>query len=419
LPVLDAKDPGSVIELDSICKTYQVWSSPTSRLLVPLAHRVLRPFAQAWYQRTYERHCTEVVALNNVSFSLSQGDSLGVIGLNGSGKSTLLQIVAGTLRQTSGEVATEGRVAALLELGSGFDPEFTGKENVYLNAAILGLTAEETAARYDDIVKFADIGESIDRAVKTYSTGMLVRLAFAVQVHVEPDILIVDEALAVGDARFQARALNKLEWILGQGTSLLFVGHDLNTVRSFCNRGMLLDQGNVLYEGIPDDVIAKYQQLVQTTQGETRREASEVHKGFSIDNYCVLEANIVSFGSHAELTYAASIVISAVLQLGDSASSPYLILDIVDQKGLQLTGRRIKIPRDQSLQRDKEVVEIGMDCCFQRGIYRIRLRIVDAPTLDQSQLLSRQDDLVSFEMVEDVRSKFTGIFPVPMNVKWL
>ena len=227
-----------MIRVDSISKTYQVGAAPLSRLLVPVANRFLRPLAVNKYQRIYDRYCAEVYALKDISFELAQGESLGIVGLNGSGKSTLLQIIAGTLRATSGEVKISGRVAALLELGSGFDPEFTGKENIFLNAAILGLDKDEIEARYEDIVAFADIGDSIDRPVKTYSSGMLIRLAFSVQVYVEPDILIVDEALAVGDARFQAKALNKLDEILTRGTTLLFVGHDLNTVRSFCNRAM-------------------------------------------------------------------------------------------------------------------------------------------------------------------------------------
>ena len=227
-----------MIRVESISKTYHVWASPLSRLLVPIANRFLRPFAANKYQRIYDRYCAEVYALKDISFELAQGESLGIVGLNGSGKSTLLQIIAGTLRATSGEVKISGRVAALLELGSGFDPELTGKENIFLNAAILGLDKDEIEARYEDIVAFADIGDSIERPVKTYSSGMLIRLAFSVQVYVEPDILIVDEALAVGDARCQAKALNKLYEILTRGTTLLFVGHDLNTVRSFCNRAM-------------------------------------------------------------------------------------------------------------------------------------------------------------------------------------
>ena len=405
-----------MIRVDSICKTYQVWASPLSRLLVPVAHRFLRPVAPDRFQRLYDKYCTEIHALKDISFEVAQGDSLGIVGLNGSGKSTLLQIIAGTLRETSGEVEVSGRIAALLELGSGFDPEFTGKENVFLNAAILGFDREAIEARYDDIVAFADIGESIDRPVKTYSSGMLIRLAFAVQVHVEPDILIVDEALAVGDARFQAKALNKLDEVLAGGTTLLFVGHDLNTVRSFCNRAMLLHEGSAICDGIPDDVITEYLQLVQDHQvADGSRDRREVQKGFSVDDYEVVNASITDHGEHAEVAYDTPIEIKIDLKMGKTAEVPFLIMDIVDQKGLQLSGRRIAIPCMRDTER---TLVIRMRCCFQRGLYRFRLRIVDAPSLDKTQLLSRQDDLISLEMVEDVREKFTGIFPVPMTCEW-
>jgi lipopolysaccharide transport system ATP-binding protein len=222
-----------MISVHNISKTYLLWRTPLSRLLVPLVVRMSRRWWPSYGERMVARHCQPVKALEDVSFRVESGDSLGIIGLNGSGKSTLLQIIAGTLQPSSGQVELKGRVAALLELGSGFDPEFTGRENVFINAAILGLSRREIEERYEAIVAFADIGDFIERPVKTYSSGMMVRLAFAVQVHVDPDVLIVDEALSVGDARFQAKALAKIEEILKRGTTLLFVGHDLTAVKSF------------------------------------------------------------------------------------------------------------------------------------------------------------------------------------------
>ena len=261
-----------------------------------------------------------------------------------------------------------------------------------------------------------DIGDSIDRPVKTYSSGMLIRLAFSVQVYVEPDILIVDEALAVGDARFQAKALTKLDEILTRGTTLLFVGHDLNTVRAFCNRAMLLHQGEVQGEGLPDDVITDYLQLVQDYQlSDGKHDRKDVHNGFSVDEYEVVSASIRDHGDHAELSYDMPIEIEIDLKTGAPVAAPVLILDIVDQKGLQLSGRRIPIP---CLEESEKSLIVRMRCTFQRGLYRFRLRIVDAPTLEQTRLLSRQDNLISLEMVEDVRDKFTGIFPVPMTCEW-
>ena len=405
-----------MIRVDTICKTYRLWKSPLSRLLLPMAYHFVRPLFPDRYQGLYDKYCTEVQALKDVSFELNQGDSLGIIGLNGSGKSTLLQIIAGTLGASSGHVEISGRVAALLELGSGFDPEFTGRENVFLNAAILGLDHKMIESRYDDIVAFADIGESIERPVKTYSSGMLVRLAFAVQVHVDPDILIVDEALAVGDAQFQIKALNKLDEILERGTTLLFVGHDLNTIRSFCHRAMFLHKGSVRSEGVPDDVINDYLKLVQSNQIKDQPiEQKVIHKGFSVEGYEVSRAQIKGIGNHAEAHYDQEIELEIELSLGQTAEVPVFILDIVDQKGLQLSGRRIPIPLGGDT---GKILTIRLRCSFQRGLYRFRLRIVDAPTLEQTRLLSKQDDLLSLEMVDDVREKFTGLFPIPMTSEW-
>ena len=250
---------------------------------------------------------------------------------------------------------------------------------------------------------------------------MMIRLAFAVQVHVDPEVLIVDEALAVGDAQFQAKALNKLDEILSKGTTLLFVGHDLNTVKSFCRRAILLDGGEMISDGLPDDVITDYLQLVQQHQlvDEAKQKTKLVDRGFSIDDYFVKSANIQGHGDHAELNFDSEIDIKLELSLGMTAEKPYLIFDIIDQKGLQLTGKRIPIP-DHTKDRSRPVanLNIKLRCCFQRGIYRCRFRIVNAPKLEKTQLLSRQDDLISINMIQDVRDLFTGIFPAPMRFDW-
>tara|TARA_Y100000588_G_scaffold383937_1_gene474264 strand:- start:867 stop:2297 length:1431 start_codon:yes stop_codon:yes gene_type:complete len=222
--------------------------------------------------RTKKSH-EEFHALNDVSFNLRKGESLGIIGLNGSGKSTLLQIIAGTLEPTSGKVKANGRIAALLELGSGFNPDFTGKENIYLNATILGLSQSEIDAKYDDIVAFADIGDFIHQPVRTYSSGMGLRLAFAVVAHVEPDILIIDEALAVGDARFQSKCFCFLESLQNKGKTLLFVSHDVNSVARLCSSVVLLHQGRAHAMGEPGEVLNEYSRIL--VQGEPVAVTSE------------------------------------------------------------------------------------------------------------------------------------------------
>ena len=205
-------------------------------------------------------------ALSDVSLKLRKGESLGIIGLNGSGKSTLLQIIAGTLEATFGTVRTNGRIAALLELGSGFNPDFTGKENIYVNAAILGLSQSEIDVKYEEIVAFADIGNFIHQPVRTYSSGMSLRLAFAVVAHVEPEILIIDEALAVGDARFQSKCFCFLESLQNLGKTLLFVSHDVNSVARLSSSAVLLHEGKVHAIGQPGDVINEYSKIL--VQGE-------------------------------------------------------------------------------------------------------------------------------------------------------
>ncbi|HLQ39281.1 MAG TPA: ABC transporter ATP-binding protein, partial [Planctomycetota bacterium] len=204
------------------------------------------------------RWFTEVKALGEVSFTLPRGEAFGVLGRNGAGKSTLLQIVAGTLTPTSGEVRVGGRVAALLELGSGFNAEFTGRENVFLSGAVLGLDEADMQRRYPEIVAFADIGEFIDRPVKTYSSGMFLRLAFAVATSVDPDLLIVDEALAVGDIRFQQRCITRIRQMREAGVSILFVSHDLESVKRICDRAIVLEDGVVVREGAAYEVADWY-----------------------------------------------------------------------------------------------------------------------------------------------------------------
>jgi lipopolysaccharide transport system ATP-binding protein len=200
----------------------------------------------------------EFWALSDVNFEVGKGQTVGIIGQNGSGKSTLLQIITGTMAPTLGEVKTQGRIAALLELGSGFNPDFTGRENVYLNGSLLGLTHAQIDEKFDYIAAFAEIGDHLDQPVKTYSSGMMLRLAFAVQVAVETEVLIIDEALAVGDARFQMKCFKRLEELKARGTTILFVSHATELVRSFCDFGLVLDKGKAIFWGDAKTATVKY-----------------------------------------------------------------------------------------------------------------------------------------------------------------
>ncbi len=254
----------SAISLRSVSKSYRIWRSPAARLQSIGFHAAKRllPFLAAKCTRAQSRLFRDFYALRSVDLEVARGEAVGVIGRNGSGKSTLLQTIAGTLAPSSGRVEVRGRVAALLELGSGFNPEFTGRDNVFLNASILGLSDGQTRNRFDEIASFADIGDFIDQPVKTYSSGMVVRLAFAVQVAIEPEILIIDEALAVGDEAFQRKCLSRLESLRSRGMTLLFVSHSLQTVVDLCDRCILLQNGEKVAEGAPKQVAIEYERIL-------------------------------------------------------------------------------------------------------------------------------------------------------------
>ncbi|WP_083868362.1 ABC transporter ATP-binding protein [Dyella ginsengisoli] len=248
--ISSAVDP--VVSVRSVGKAYQIYSKPADRLLRPLANQLRRLLG---FEARLARHFN---ALQDVSFDISPGETVGIIGRNGCGKSTLLQIIVGTLTPTTGAVAVRGRVSALLELGAGFNPEFTGRENVYLAGAIIGLGSSEMTALLPVIEKFADIGEYIDQPVKTYSSGMYVRLAFSVAIHVSPDILVVDEALAVGDTAFQTKCLTRIRKMQSEGVSIILVTHSTNTLLEYCDRGIYLRHGKVVLDGNCRDVVKRY-----------------------------------------------------------------------------------------------------------------------------------------------------------------
>jgi lipopolysaccharide transport system ATP-binding protein len=260
------------ISVENVSKAYRIWETPAARLMSPLQESLsgLLPGksapAQYLRQRAASRY-KDFFALRDVSFAVKRGESVGIVGRNGSGKSTLLQIIAGTLQPTAGSTRINGRVAALLELGAGFNLDFSGRENVFLSGAVLGLGRTEIESRFDEITAFADIGDFIDQPVKTYSSGMMMRLAFAVNTCVDPDILIVDEALSVGDAPFQAKCYRRLRQLIDKGVSLLFVSHDIGTVRSICSRALWLKNGQAELWGEAKEVAKMYERFCWQEQG--------------------------------------------------------------------------------------------------------------------------------------------------------
>jgi len=270
----------TALRVANISKQYRTYTRPADRLKESLTRGRLRRHKEFW-------------ALREVSFELEKGVTVGIVGPNGCGKSTLLQIISGTLEPTHGDVWHEGRIAALLELGAGFDPEFTGVENIYMNASLLGLSRRATDALFPQIERFAEIGQFLYQPVKTYSSGMYVRLAFAIAASVEPDILVVDEALAVGDAVFQHRCLRRLKDLQESGTTVLFVSHDLAAVRALCSRAILLNAGRIVSDGRPADVLNHYQKIIMARE-----------RAFEADSAAATgEATIVDDESLAPLSY--------------------------------------------------------------------------------------------------------------------
>jgi lipopolysaccharide transport system ATP-binding protein len=246
------------IKVENLSKCYQIYEQPRDRL-----KQFVLPYFQRMIGLQSSQYFREFWALKDVSFEVKKGEIVGIIGRNGSGKSTLLQMICGTLNPTSGSIQTHGRIAALLELGSGFNPEFTGRENVYMNGAVLGLSRDEIDQRFDDIAAFADIGDFIERPVKTYSSGMMVRLAFSVAINVAPDILIIDEALAVGDGAFQLKCMTWLKALQEIGTTILFVSHDLDSIGRLCASAHILERGGKLPTESVFDSIRTYERLLK------------------------------------------------------------------------------------------------------------------------------------------------------------
>lgn len=239
-----------VIKIEHLSKVYKIFDKPTDRV-----KEALNPF--------HKRYSRDFYALNDVSLTIKKGETVGIIGKNGAGKSTILKIITGVLTPTSGSVQVNGRIASLLELGAGFNPEMTGIENIYMNGTIMGYSKEEMDDRLQDIIDFADIGEFIHQPVKMYSSGMFARLAFAVNAFVEPDILIVDEALSVGDMKFQVKCMDKMAELMKGGCTVIFVSHDINAIRRLCHRAFFFNQGQLLADGEVNTVADMYLEFLE------------------------------------------------------------------------------------------------------------------------------------------------------------
>lgn len=324
------------IKVEDLSKCYHIYDKPRDRLLQMLLRGKRKYYREFW-------------ATKNISFEIKKGETVGIVGKNGSGKSTLLQMICGTLNPTAGRITTNGRIAALLELGSGFNPEFTGRENVYMNAAILGLSKEETDSRYDDILNFAEIGDFIDQPVKTYSSGMLVRLAFSVAINVDPQILVVDEALSVGDELFQRKCYSRIEAIKKSGATILFVSHSGAAITELCDSALLIDAGELLRSGKPKEIVGLYQKLLYAPMG--KREA--------------IRDNILSNLQLEDLTSRPSTdVLAEIDEFFDPHLKPTSTIEY-EQNGARIENTRILSPEGRQVNNLKG-----------SGTYRYKYRVI-------------------------------------------
>jgi teichoic acid transport system ATP-binding protein len=383
----------------------------------------------------------EFWALHDVSFEISKGETVGIIGRNGSGKSTLLQIIAGTLAPTQGEVEVSGRVAALLELGSGFDLEFSGRENVYMNGAILGLSRTEMEQRFDQIAAFADIGQFIDQPVKLYSSGMFVRLAFAVAINVDPDILIIDEALAVGDIAFQAKCYKKFDEFKNSGKTILFVTHALDSILRYCTKAIVLHEGLKLEEGSPKTAVDVYKRLLVNYYDFSDEEIdlSANSKAFTNDwpnwkeqfnvnpnllEYGGKEAEIIDYGIFdAQGTPTINILadettmVKMRIRFNKSMVEPIFAFSIKDIKGVELIGTNTFIEHiDTGTYNpgDEVMVTFSQKMRLQTGPYTLSLGCTNYGS-DGLLVFHRLYDVLLFEIVS-ARAIF-GMFDINSKVE--
>lgn len=339
------------ISVKNLTKIYKLYDKPIDRLKETLSI-------------TKKKYHREHYALRDISFDVKKGESVGIIGTNGSGKSTILKIITGVLNQTSGELKVKGKISALLELGAGFNLEYTGMENIYLNGTMMGYTKEEIEKKLDNIINFADIGEFINQPVKTYSSGMFVRLAFAVAINIDPEILIVDEALSVGDVFFQAKCYKKFQEFRDMGKTIIFVSHDLKSVSKYCDKVILLNKGIFIEEGNPKKVIDTYKKILvnqfdKEIKNEKEKEKnveskvlwkSKMNLNSNKLEYGNKDAEIIDFGILDENNILTNTVnknesfrIKMKVRFNKKIQEPIFAFTIKDIKGNEITGTNTMI----------------------------------------------------------------------------
>lgn len=405
------------IKVDDLSKCYLIYQSPRDRLkqfIIPRLQKLIGLPVKQYYR--------EFWALKNISFQVNKGESVGIIGRNGSGKSTLLQLICNTLNMTVGSIEVKGRVAALLELGSGFNPDFTGRENIYLNGALLGLSAQEIEDRLSEIILFADIGQFIDQPVKVYSSGMIVRLAFAISVCVEPDILVVDEALAVGDAPFQYKCLERMRFLADNGTTLLFVSHDTGLIQTFCKKVLYLDEGRLKYEGLPAPTVEHFFYDVRNEQRKALEGLPIIPKHSISDN------GLVAFGTEdGRICYAFFVPEESqkqIFTIGEWAkfrigyeyslalSKVSVSVFLHDYKMLDIGGGQFPVePLSGEGNLRNGFLDLVFEVKLRPGLYFLTIRLEYAVNADSFIPVDKQPAALTFEVSDD-KVDFLGTYDI-------
>jgi ABC-type polysaccharide/polyol phosphate transport system ATPase subunit len=394
-----------LVLVQNVSKLYRLYRRPADRL------RELLP-------RARPRH-TDFWALRDIGFEVENGETLGLVGPNGCGKSTLLQIVCGILQPTSGRVVTRGRIAALLELGAGFNPEFTGRENVYLNGEIMGLSRAEIDRAMPSIESFAEIGEFIGRPVKEYSSGMYVRLAFSTAIHVDPEILIVDEALAVGDAVFANRCVRKFQELRERKITVLFVSHDLGLVKQLSDRAILLLNGRIAAQGAPNDVINRYIGLVLAKEESKSKKDDRIHASFRHGDGSSEILSVEILNARGEpataVTGGEPITVRVRSRFHQAKSDPMVGILIRTRIGMDVYGTNTRLERVRlgDFQPGDELeVDFGVECWLTPQQYTLTVATQNADGTSHDWL----DDAVAFDVV-DTRAA-AGVANLRAQVKW-
>ncbi len=400
---MDTQSDAPLIVAEKLGKMYPLYAKPSDRLKQ----------AFMWGRRQYFR---EFWALRDVSFTIRAGEVVGVIGRNGSGKSTLLQLLAGVLRPTCGIGQVHGRVAALLELGSGFNPEFTGRENLFMNAAILGLSQRQIEQRYDQIVAFAEIGPFIDQPVKTYSSGMVMRLAFAVAVHVDAQILVVDEALAVGDAAFQFKCLHHLETLLERGVTILLVSHDNQLVKSYCTRAIYLKQGRIAFDGDCETATEMFlmemrqSQLAAAPVAQKPADAGQLRFGSARGRILDCQMGVVGQTEpRRDVASGRRMWVRVQAHVAEDVARPRLSLLVRDLKGYNLFAYN-NVSAQVPLTPDRGGNIAGrfeFDARLKPGDYAVALRLENYVSPTANELLDKHVSAMAFKVLAD-QVRFEG-----------